>query len=202
MKFFLLVIFLSAGFIFPQQSKLSKNVNAITEYIASREFNTLKYPDIEKLDVLYSNALQICDNDITETLLALTFACVPYKEVHLRIPIINSILVFPLISAADSIFHLKNNSLPKMLFPDSPNNDYGDRDKVAHFFGSAFVAHSQNIFDFTFLIGYFVEAFEESFEVQNQIDSRDIRTNKLGELFGEKLKCDEQIKPSDVLSLY
>ncbi|HZW37890.1 MAG TPA: hypothetical protein VFF33_01180 [Ignavibacteriaceae bacterium] len=202
MKIFFLILFLSAGSLFPQQSTLSKNVNSISEYLASKEFNNLNCSDLEKMDYIYENALRICGDDETETLLALTFACVPYNRVHLRVPLLNAILVFPLISASDSIFLMKNKSLPRRLFIDSPTNDYGDMDKPAHFFGSAFVAHSESIFDFAFVIGYFVEAFEESFEVQNQVDYRDIRTNQLGAFFGRQLKCNSKLKPSQVLSLY
>ena len=65
-----------------------------------------------------------------------------------------------------------------------PEIDYGDKDKLAHFFGSAFLSYESTIFDLGKLIGYFVEAFEESFKVQSTVDLRDLDVNEYGRLFG------------------
>jgi hypothetical protein len=103
--------------------------------------------------------------------------------------------------SVDSIYKLKNHNLPARLFFDTPDGDYGDRDKNAHFFGSAFISYSSNVIDLGDLIGYFVEVFEESFEVQNQIDPRDIQANQLGSLFGKIIKKHNNVLPSQVLIL-
>jgi hypothetical protein len=108
---------------------------------------------------------------------------------------------FPLISSADSIFKLKDKNLPARLYFDTPEDDFGDRDKNAHFFGSAFISYSSSIVDLGDLIGYFVEVFEESFEVQNQVDPRDIQANQLGNLFGKIIKKHKNVLPSQVLIL-
>ena len=106
---------------------------------------------------------------------------------------------YPLVSVSDSIFNLKNKHLPKYIFGDTPQNDFGDKDKLSHFFGSAFISYSSNIFDFGNLIGYFVEVFEENFRVQSTIDKRDMMTNTLGNLFGKMLKDNKNILPSQIL---
>ena len=139
--------------------------------------------------------------DLSETFLSLTFAAIPYNHVPIRFPGIHILWDFPLISSADSIFNLKNNNLPSQLYFDTPNDSYGDIDKNAHFFGSAFISYSSNIFDLGDLIGYFVEVFEESFEVQNQVDPRDIQANQLGKLFGKIIKKHKDVLPSQVLIL-
>jgi len=46
------------------------------------------------------------------------------------------------------------------------------------------------------LIGYFVEVFEESFKVQSSADLRDLDVNDYGRLFGESLKEDNKLLPS------
>ncbi|MEO8398411.1 MAG: hypothetical protein ABI550_01210 [Ignavibacteriaceae bacterium] len=196
---FLLVIFFSL-FSFPQQSKLSKGVNYISDFIASDYFENLKSSnnDLALTDTIFLRAVKFYNNEIDEALLALTFACVPYKKVPVRLPLINAIIYYPLTSANDSTFKKKNENLPKYLYFDSPNNNYGDKDKLAHFFGSAYVSYASNIFDLGDLIGYFVENFEESFKVQSSIDERDLQTNKLGNIFGKILKKNKSLLPSNV----
>ena len=135
----------------------------------------------------------------SEALFALTFAVIPYNAIQLNIPLINSIVTYKLPSAPDDIFTKKNENLPRRLFFDTPGDNYGDKDKLAHFFGSAFISYAQNIFDFGNLIGYFVEVFEQDFEIQNSIDIRDLQTNKLGNIFGEMLKKNKNLLPSQVM---
>lgn len=197
------VLLFSVAYLHPQQSKLSKSVNNISEFIASGEYLILKEKsgELSTVDSIYSEALKLNDNDHSEALLSLTFATVPYNEVAIQIPIIKSILTFPLISASDSIFELKNANLPRYIFFDSPMDNYGDKDKLAHFFGSAFLSYSSNFFDLGNAIGYFVEVFEESFKVQSSIDEKDLITNKLGNMFGTLLKKNKNILPSQIIIL-
>ena len=128
-------------------------------------------------------------------------ATVPYREVPIQIPLIKSIVSYPLTSADEETFLKKNENLPRYLFFDTPQNDYGDKDKLAHFFGSAFLSYESNIFDLGKLIGYFVEAFEESFKVQSSIDLRDLDVNEYGRLFGTLLKENNKLLPSQIFLL-
>jgi len=140
-------LLVSLQYLHPQQSNLSKSVNKISEFIASREYLALKEKigDLSTVDSIYSEALKFNDNDHSEALLSLTFATVPYNEVPIQIPIIKSILNFPLIAASDSIFELKNANLARYIFFDSPMNEYGDKDKLAHFLEAHFY-HTPQIF--------------------------------------------------------
>jgi hypothetical protein len=186
--------------LYPQQSTLSKGVNYLSEFIASDYFLDLKKTnnDLELTDTLFLRAVKYKDYNYSEALLALTFATVPYKEVPIEFPLIG-VLDYPLVSANNSVFLKKDNNLPKELFYDTPNNNFGDKDKLAHFFGSAFISYSTNIFDLGDLIGYFVEVFEQSFKVQSSVDIRDLRTNKLGNIFGHILKKNKSVLPSQVM---
>jgi len=197
----LLLVFSSLSF--SQQSKLSKAVNHISAYIASEDFQNLRQiiGDISATDSLYAEALRFKEYDYSETLLALTFTTVPYRKVPIQIPLIKVILYYPLISAEESIFLKKNHNLPAYLFLDSPSSDYGDKDKLAHFFGSAFLSYESRFFDLGELIGYFVEAFEESFKVQSAIDFRDLDVNQYGRLFGKLLRRNKNVFPSQILLL-
>jgi len=202
-KILIFVTLLLTAYLHPQQSKLSKSVNHISEYIASGEFVSLKnnLGDVHIVDSIYSQAVKQTGSDYSEALLSLTFGTVPYREVPIQIPIIKLVLNYPLISASDSIYNLKNENLPRYIFFDSPNDNYGDKDKLAHFFGSAYISFSSNIFDLGNAIGYFVEVFEESFKAQSSIDQRDLNTNKIGNIFGTLLKKNKNILPSQIIIL-
>jgi hypothetical protein len=201
MKFLMIAItFLAFQNSSAQQSQLSKVVNHISEYIASEEFLKLKNKigDVASTDSIFIEAVNYTNGNISDALIALMLATVPYNEVPIQIPLFNSTINYPLLSAREAIFFVKNENLPKYLFFDSPANNYGDKDKLAHFFGSAFLSYESNIFDIGKLIGYFVEAFEESFKVQSNVDIRDLDVNEYGRLFGDLLKENKDLLPSQI----
>ncbi|HSL90624.1 MAG TPA: hypothetical protein VK870_15075 [Ignavibacteriaceae bacterium] len=199
----IILIFLFTLSLQAQQSKLSKAVNHISEYIASEQFVELKNKigDIAATDSIYTAAITFTGKDYPEALLSLMLATVPYREVPIQIPLINLVINYPLTSADEETFLEKNKNLPSSLFLDTPKNNYGDKDKLAHFFGSAFLSYESRFFDLGMLIGYFVEAFEESFKVQSSIDLRDLDVNEYGRLFGKILKEDKTILPSQIILL-
>ena len=197
--FLLAIVFLSSSF--PQQSKLSRAVNYLSDYIASDYFVALKETnsDLALVDSIYLRAIAFTEKDYSEALLALTFATIPYKKVPIVVPVIKEVIYYPLTAADDSTFKLKNKNLPRYLFYDSPETDQGDIDKLAHFFGNAFIGYSENIFDLSSLIGYFVESFEESFKAQSKVDYRDLDVNWYGDLFGKLLNKNEELLPSQIM---
>jgi len=197
----LLFILLITAHSFPQQSTISKAVNYLSDFIASDYFVELKKDnsDIALVDSLYLRAVKFYENDYEEALLALTFTTIPYREVPIVLPVIKARIYYPLISASDSVADLKNQNLPSRLFFDSPDNSYGDRDKLAHFFGNAFIGYAENILNLADVFGYFVEAFEEDFKAQSEVDFRDIEVNRYGLLFGNLLEENKNILPGDVL---
>lgn len=186
---------------FPQQSKLSSAVNYLSDFVASDYFVELKETnsDLALVDSIYLRAVAFTENDYGEALLALTFTTVPYKKVPILIPVIKEVIYYPLIAADDSTFKIKNKNLPRYLFYDSPKTSHGDVDKLAHFFGNAFIGYSENIFDLSALIGYFVESFEESFKVQSKVDYRDLDVNRYGDQFGKLLNENEELLPSQIM---
>lgn len=196
-----ILFFLLSVPILSQQSKLSKAVNQLSEFIASDNFIELKQTnnDLTLVDSIYLRAVNIADEDYSEALLATTFTTIPYREVPIVVPLIKSLIYYPLVSANDSTFKKKNRNLPRYLFIDSPDNDYGDLDKLAHFFGNAFIGYSENILDLSHLIGYFVESFEEDFKVDSRVDYRDLDVNSYGNYFGKLLEKHNELLPSQVM---
>ncbi len=196
-------VFFFNAFVFSQQSSLSKSVNYLSEFISSDYFNNLhiENDDLSLVDSIYLRSIEFNRSNISEALLSLTFGTIPYKEIPIKIPLINGIIYFPLISHNDSIFTLKNKNLPIDLLFDTPENEFGDKDKLAHFFGSAFLSYNSHFFDFGTVFGYFVEVFEENFKVQSSIDDRDLMVNNLGRIFGKILKANRNILPSRIFLL-
>lgn len=183
-----------------QQSDLSTAVNYISSYIASEHFIHLRNEigDVSAADSIFVQAIKFTNGNISDALLALMLGTVPYREVSVQIPLLNAVVNYPLTSAGEEIFLKKNENLPRFLFFDTPPNNYGDKDKLAHFFGSAFLSYESHIFDLGKLIGYFVEAFEESFKVQSSVDLRDLDVNDSGRLFGSLLKENKDLLPSQI----
>lgn len=196
----LFICILLTGVVYSQHSNDWNKVDSLTAFIANSGF--IHKNDLEKMDIIWQKSLELNDNHNSEALFDLIYACIPYKKINLRMPLIGGIITYRILSSNDSIFNLKNKNLPKYLFFDSEQSDYGDKDKPAHFFGSAFLAYNEYFFDLSNTFGYFVEAFEEKFELQNQIDSRDLRANFYGSMFGRELRKNSKAKPSTFFLLH
>ncbi len=183
---------------------LTKNIRAITQFIASAEFKAFKLnnSDYHQLDLIFTFALTQCKFDTSEALLALTFATLPYNRIPVKVPLTNIRLEIPIYSDEDSVFLLKNELLPSNFYLDTPKGKLSDTDKPAHFFGSAFLSYSSNIIDLTMVIGYFVELIEVFFNSSDEADLRDMRTNELGKFFGQILRDGIPTSPSSVFLSY
>ncbi len=175
----------------------------MSDYIASDEFANLRQTttDLQKVDLLFSKSAKYFKNDISEALLCLTFACLPFDKIDFRFPFIG-ILKRPLPSPPKNIFNKRLKNLPKRLFFNSPTNDFGDKDKLSHFFGNAFLHYNISVFNFSKFMGIFVEKTEQNFFANGELDGRDLIANHLGELFAEMLKADSTSKPSNALLVY
>ncbi len=201
---FFIIYGVCTGVIRSQSEKsLSDAVYFLSEYIVSQEFTLLKSSnsDLELIDTLYSKALEYHNGDYSEALLSLTFATLPFNKMPVHLPPLGKVNLH-LPSVDETLFNRKVKNLPKKIYFDSPETNFGDKDKVAHFFGNSFLAYNQGFFNLSKFMGIFVELFEASFEVGGGLDERDILTNSLGELFGKELRKNKNLMPSDVMKLY
>lgn len=204
----ILILFLFYNQSAYSQSKYEKNFYSglfyLSGYIASDEFKSLKEicSDLEQVDSLFNKALIFFDGDVSEACLCLTFATLPFNNIKLKLPIIESQIVVPLPSTGKKLFEAKIKNLPKYLFVDSPKNEFGDKDKLSHFFGNAFLSYNLGWFNFTKFIGIFVEKVEDGFFTEGSFDNKDLIVNSLGELFGREIKNNKDLKPSNVLKIH
>jgi hypothetical protein len=185
-------------------TEIYSSIQRLSEFIASDYFSNLtKTNDAHSLvDTIYLRALRHMEYDQSEALLLLTFVTLPFNEFPFEISLLNIAFGIPLPAASDSIFIQKNNNLPKHLFFDSRQNDFGDKDKLAHFFGNAFLANSIGFFNLSKFLGILVELIEDVFSKGGLVDWKDITINHLGELFGSKLDDNNNLLPSEILKIY
>ncbi len=201
--FFILFLILPTS-AFPQGSRTGKVVEILSEYIASPEFglNRINSGEPASVDSIFSAALRFSGGDISLALSACTWTCLTVKTATVVTPILGTKLVYPCFSTDDLTFAAKNKNLPRYFFEDSPVSSSGDIDKLAHFFGSAYLQYNSFIPGIVELFGYFIEVFEESFKVDSKFSARDIIVNKIGIKFGNELREKPEAKPSDFLKQY
>ncbi len=201
MKNFLIVIILP---LILSAQPLDEDVSFLSNYIISEEFLSIRnsVDDLSAIDSLYKKALNYHNDDIAEALLTVTFASLAFKELPIQVPIIGLKLVLPLARIDDHIFSNKIDALPKDIFFNSPKSKFGDKDKITHFFGSAYLSYTVTLFKLSKFMGIFVEFFEAAFKVDGFLDYRDMKVNNLGELFGLSLRKNPGLLPSQVLKFY
>jgi hypothetical protein len=176
----------------------------LTNYLASEEYIQFArtHNDLEAVDHIYEKTLAFFDEDASETFFCLTFVFIPYNHITVKLPLIGTNVRFPLPSPPQSVFNEKVKNTPKHLFFDSPNNNFGDKDKLAHFFANAFLRYNVSVFNLSEFLGIFVEYFEQGFFLQGSFDKRDLTANHLGELFAVMVQNNPNAKPSEALKVY
>jgi hypothetical protein len=187
---------------FTDSPHLSVSIQNISEFIASDKFKELtkNNSSYDAIDSLFLYSLNYCNNNISETLLALTFATLPFYEMPISFPIYSSKINIPLPAPTKIVFDKKQNNLIKNIFFDIGKNS--DKDKLPHFFGNAYLSYNAASFNLSKFMSILVELFEHSFKVQGAIDYRDLIVNSLGDTFGRLIRHNNELHPSDVLKLY
>ncbi len=195
------------SFVFSQifvEKDLEDGINYIVDFVNSDEFNLLKTntSDLALVDSLYLRAKKFHHNNISEALLTLTFATLPFQKMPLHIPFTGIIFDAKLPSGDPNFIKTKISNLPKEIFIDSPKSKFGDKDKTAHFFGNAYFSHQVTLFNLSKFLSIFVELFEDAFKVEGAISKRDFIANHLGYLFGKELIKNPNSLPSGTLKKY
>ena len=186
------------------EKDLEEGITYIVNFIISEKYDSLSKlnSDLDLVDTLYLRALHFHNGAFDEALLTLTFATLAFKEMPLHFPFTNIQLGAKLPSGPDGTLKKKIAKIPKQLFIDSPQTNFGDKDKVAHFFGNAFLSYSASLFNLSKFLSILVELFEDAFKVEGTIDNRDFVANFLGYHFGKQLSSDEHYLPSQAFSIY
>lgn len=170
----------------------------LKRYLRDSRFYELRksYDDTIAVDAIFDRAMLIADGDVKHALLICTFAVMDHRRLGLRVPVFGSIYL-PLTTENDSLFRIRRTHLPKKLLDD--NRRASDKDKLQHFFGSAYVAYVFNSNTIARWIGDLLETGEQGFVLGGRIDTRDKLANEKGREFGLRLLRDARVLPSDIL---
>jgi len=169
----------------------------LKRYLRNDRFYELRrlYDDTLAVDAIFDHAMLIADGDVKHALMISTLAVMDHRRLGLKIPVIGSVY-FPLTFENDSLFRLRRTHLPKKLLDAKKTSD---KDKLQHFFGSAFITYMTNSNSFAEMIGDLFEIGEDRFVLGGKDDPLDKKANAKGREFGLRLLKDENVLPSDVL---
>ena len=187
-----------APLVFP---KIIQDGYRLKEYIVSEEFARVRRErgDAAAVDAIFERASTLSWNNYYEALLISLVATMDHRRFGVRLPVLGPLLWAPLTSEFPEEFAGRVNALPSKLYADTPVGEAGDRDKLQHFFGSAFLTYLFESSEVAERFGTFVEMGEEAFIVDGVLDERDFRANKQGEEFGLRLLEDGHACPSSFL---
>ena len=158
----------------------------------------MKFGDAAAIDAIYRQALHLMEDDKGEALLIATGGVVEHFRLGIRIPIFG-VLTLPMTLESVDQFRMRYRNLPSRVFSDSADTISNDKDKLQHFFGSAYLAFTEGGDNIAEHIGDWIERGEESFIVGGRDDVRDRWANALGREFGLLLMDNPFAVPSDVL---
>lgn len=170
----------------------------LKQYVRSQEFAGLRRRkgDLAAVDAIFAKARVLSWDNIYEALLISLAATMDHRRVGVRVPIFGPLLWFPLTSEFEAEFQARIAALPGRIYHDSPTQGSADRDKLQHFFGSAFVYYVWESEAVAERVGDFVEWGEDRFIVDGVLDERDTRANRQGRNFGRALLEGGIVRPS------
>jgi len=173
----------------------------IRQYILDERFQVLRNRcgDMRTIDAIYLKSLKIAAYNIARALFLSLMAVLEHRKIDIKMPIVGTLKV-PLTFEKDSIFSARIKHLPTHVYSDSPTTPEGDRDKLQHFFGSAYLSYASEAPEFARTAGNMIEWGEPVFIVGGTDDPRDKRANKQGESFGRDLLVVTTLLPSDYLT--
>ena len=179
---------------------LMRDEIALKHYIRDPRFLELRRQcnDTMAVDAIFGRALEIADGSMSDALLIATLATFDHFRLGIRIPLIGT-LYLPLTTESALAYNQRYIHLPRRVLPDSVGRRRSDRDKLQHFFGSAFMTYVFDSRSVARAFGDFVEWGEPLFIVGGDFDDRDKFANRLGQEFGMRLLDGEDVWPSDVL---
>ena len=153
--------------------------------------------ELSRVDEIYRRAVYLSEGDAQTALFACSWATLPYHRFPARIPLIGIALTVPVSTETRADFERRMERLPGRLFEDSPRGL--DRDKLPHFFGTAWLYLATRSPVLALGAGEMLELGEAVFKVEGSRDPRDILVNQLGMCFAEALVHGRDLRPSQIL---
>jgi hypothetical protein len=182
--------------------ELVLNTKVVRNYVRDARFKTLteRCGDLAAIDHIYLKSLKVAEYNIGRALVLSMLTVLEHQRLNVKMPIVNSVAV-PLTFEEDSLFKARIANLPGKIYPDSPGGLEQDKDKLQHFFASAYLSFASESPELAKSAGNMVEWAEAKFVVGGADDARDKRANQQGRLFGRDLLSVKELLPSDYLAL-
>ncbi|HTY10154.1 MAG TPA: hypothetical protein VMF88_03680 [Bacteroidota bacterium] len=178
-----------------------RDEGTLKRYIRDPRFQQLRRScsDTLAVDAIFARAFEIADGTMSHALLVATLATFDHFRLGLKIPLVGPLYLPLTVVESRKEFSDRYMHLPRRVLPDSAGRLRRDRDKLQHFFGSAYLTYVFNSRTIANFFGDFVEWGEPLFVVGGDYDDRDKYANHLGQEFGMRLLDGEEVMPSDVL---
>jgi len=178
-----------------------RDEGTLKRYIRDPRFQQLRKTcsDTLAVDAIFARAFEIADGTMSHALLVAALATFDHFRIGVKIPLVGPLYLPLTIVESQKEFAARYSHLPRNVLPDSEGRRKRDRDKLQHFFGSAYLAYIFNSKAAANFFGDFVEWGEPMFIVGGDYDDRDKYANHLGQEFGLRLLDGEEVMPSDVL---
>ena len=170
---------------------------ALRSYLRSKEWVEfrLKHSDLRSFDEIFDNARDLCRDNRTATLLATCLAVLEHKTIPVKF-LFGIVLPLPLTAESQQDFDARVINLPEHVY----DPHIADRDKLQHFFFSAFFMQAVKMNSFVRLLGDAVEIGEDLFIIGGVNDVRDRHANNDGISFGANCEAEPLRKPSEFLT--
>jgi hypothetical protein len=182
-------------------SEVIINTYRMRDFISSEYFFEFKKNngDMRAIDEIYNYAFWLTDGDIPQALFISAFSTLPYKSTPAKLPFTNIDIMFYFSLESESNFKKRFNNLPSQFLSDSPKGSFGDKDKLSHYFGSAYLSYVTNLKVVPEYVGYMIEVGEALFKFEGFFDERDMKVNSLGADYGLALLHDYKCMPSEYI---
>ncbi|MGA9115648.1 MAG: hypothetical protein WB626_02625 [Bacteroidota bacterium] len=187
-----------APLVFP---KVLQDGARLRDLLTGEEFASARRTlgDRGSVDLLFRHALRLSWGNVYEALFLCLVVTLDHHRLPVRIPLLGLPVALPLSPEEESGFRRRVAALPTRLYEDSPRTPAGDRDKLQHFFGSAFAAWVTESAEAADRLGFFIEWGEDRMVEGERYDARDVRANRDGQSFALALRSDRRALPSEHL---
>jgi hypothetical protein len=172
-------------------SSISDGID-LRSYIASPEFGAFSRsssPEIS-FDEIYHTAVDYAHGDVESALLAATIGTMEHE--HLPFSIFGLHVDVPLTSESHARFQERVSHLPDSIY----HTHEGDRDKLQHFFASAWLKQVVGMNAVVRFAAWLVEKGESLLLSEGDDDPRDLRADYDGIRFGVRSTADHSRPPS------
>jgi hypothetical protein len=149
---------------------------------------------LQRVDKIWDHAVYITDGDIETALFISAAATLPYHNFDAVVPLAGWIVNIPVSTESTTAFKRRFSNLPYLLYISGARG--GDRDKLPHFFGTAFLQYRSHSSLLSATVGELIEIGEKMFKLEGAYDERDIEVNNKGIEFAQDLMDGRLVRPS------